>query len=210
MGNKYTTSDNEIIFEHTFNESLDSYYDVIKMFNVLKFSDIYSKGHRSMFNYPIEKLPDTITCIIFGHSFNQYVNLPSNVVFVAFGCCYNYPIVFDPNCVIKRLSFSHYFNQPIILPKKLIHLTLGYEFNQRIVLPETLEVLYTHCKNSEFIVDNLPSALKHLTIGLEVQVELNNLTNSIEQIVLCDSSIGKSTSTIEYLKKHDKRIRFLE
>lgn len=204
MKNKYVSNNNEIIFNPRFNEPLDDYYEIIKAHSILKFSDDYSRNNPSSFNHPIYKLPNTLTCVFFGHSLNQHVNLSNSLVFVSFGCCFNYPIVFLPNNMIKRLSFSHYFNQPIVFPQKLIHLTLGYNFNQKVWLPETLEFLFVYCKNADFLTDELPNSLKELVIGLGVQITLNNLPNSVEQIVLCNSN------TVDRTRYFDKKIKLLE
>jgi len=70
----YWIYDNDIIeFKAEFNELLDKYYDIISQYNKLKFSnytDLITFRY-SMFNKPINNLPNNIIHLTFGWKFNQ-------------------------------------------------------------------------------------------------------------------------------------------
>jgi hypothetical protein len=86
-----------------------------------------------------------------------------------------------PN-TIEQLNFGYHFNQPLILPTTLTHLTLGNEFNQPINLPNSLIYLsLDECFNQEI---NLPFGLKYLKLGTNNHRIINNLVNTIEELVL--------------------------
>lgn len=180
MDVKYKLKPDRIIFLWDFNESLDEYMDLINSRNKIMFENSLIRKTQSLFNQPIKSLPEHLTHIIFGHYFNQPINLPICTQFLMFGDHFNQHLILPNN--ITFLSFGKDFNQRIILPNKLLHLTFGTSFNMRIILPEKLCVLsITLNSNTMFIIDNLPNSLKKLFLYTISNTRIfNNLPNSIE------------------------------
>src|SRR5207245_621169 len=99
------------------------------LFDINLLKNITHIKFTSLFNQPIDNLPDSLISLIFGNSFNQPIdNLPNSLQYLTFGCNFRY-------------SFK-------ILPKNLTHLTLGccndsYELLD--YLPNSL--IYLHLNN---------------------------------------------------------------
>lgn len=180
MDVKYKLKPDRIIFLWDFNEPLDEYMDLINSRNKIMFENSLIRKNQSLFNQPIKLLPGHLTHIIFGHHFNQPINLPICTQLLIFGDYFNQHLILPDN--ITFLSFGKDFNQRIVLPPKLLHLTFGTSFNMKIILPEKLCVLnITFNSNTMFIIDNLPNSLKKLFLNTTSNTQIfNNLPNSLE------------------------------
>ena len=73
--NNYTISNNTIIFKCDFVEPLDSseYFNIINGLKILIFEP------ESLYNIPIQILPNTLTHITFGNLFDQNVVFPNSL-----------------------------------------------------------------------------------------------------------------------------------
>ena len=104
---------------------------------VIIFEQDYNKRQYSLFNQPVNNLPDSITHLTFGRHFNQPVNyLPNSITY---------------------LTFGEYFNQPVDNLQNLItHLTFGWEFNKPINnLPTSVrEIAIPH--NKTYLLKKIP------------------------------------------------------
>ena len=127
-----------------------SFYNIKKL---NKIRIIYNCLNRVMtnmiFRYDVnielssDNIPKDIISLIFGHSFNQTVDmLPASIVELTFGYSFNQPVDMLPQ-KIKYLTFGHSFNQTVdMLPASIKELTFGYSFNQPVdMLPASMEEL---------------------------------------------------------------------
>ena len=150
---------NKLIFTNylKFYASIEKYYsdqnDTI--FDYFKYKMLYTY---SIFNKPIDNLPQHIILIIFGYSFNHPVdNLPNKLIHLEFGNWFNHSVDNLPNSLIY-LEFGHWFNHSVNnLPNSLTCLKFKYN--------------YIHP------IDNLPNSLVLLEIG-------NNYGNSLKNLLL--------------------------
>jgi hypothetical protein len=89
--------------------------------NVSKEIEIIIFKKYSIFNKPVDNLPEKLTHLTFGFNFNQSVdNLPENLTY---------------------LSFIGYFNKLVDnLPKNLTHLTFGRQTPVRLAHPKIMNI----------------------------------------------------------------------
>lgn len=180
--NEYFTHKNKIIFGSEFNDSLEPYMEIISSYNYLMFTDYvnyitaiktnnkfknyYSDQYsKSKYNIPIKKLPHQITHIKFGMSFNSFVELPTNLIYLEFGCDYILDVnLSNLNC-LTNLIFGIGFNKKInYYPPSLTHLVFGYFYSQPL--------------------ENLPTGLRYLVLGDSFNCCLNNLPDKLEFLSL--------------------------
>ncbi len=103
------------------------------------------------------------------------------------------------------------FNQEIKLPENLTHLTFGYSFNQEVELPFSIKYL---CLNSyDKIIDYLHDGIEELVLENGIDLELNNLPNSIKKIVFKNdyhyfklNNLPNNIELIELPKKYELKI----
>jgi hypothetical protein len=131
------------------------------------------------FNKPVN-LGNCLLCLTFGDNFNQPINLVNSLTHLTFGYKFNQPIDL-PNSLIY-LIFCENFNQPINLPNCLKYLTIGYCFNHEVNLPLGLKYLKLNALN-QYIVDNLVNTIEELVLDFHFDLELKNLPNSIRKII---------------------------
>lgn len=131
-----------------------------------------------------DDIPDTITSIRFGFSFNKSVRyLPDS---------------------ITRIMFDYEFNQPVDdLPPNLTHLTFGIRFNQQLDnLPPSLTYLAFGCFFDQPL-DNLPEGLTHLYLSRFFNHSLDNLPEGLTHLYLDDwfnQPINKFPKSLTYLR----------
>jgi hypothetical protein len=224
--NDYWIIEDQFIFKPHFDSSIDVYKNIIQQYNKLIFSDYddvyiciktnnkfdskYSDKYlESKFNQIID-LPPNLTYLSFGNYFNQKVDLPQNLVHINFGWSFNQVVELPPNLVY--INFGDKFNQEVNLPPNLTHLTIGYCFNQKVDLPLDIKYLKINCNNKN-IIDYLPDSIEELVLGLDFDLELNNLPQSIKKIIFNSYTYNKELnclpSNIEYIelpKNYDKEI----
>ena len=146
--------------------------------------------------------PVQLTHISFGSDFNCKFNPTNNLRFIVFGTFFNQPIIFPNDSQLTHLFFGNWFNQPIILPESLTHLNFAIlcGFDQPIILPESLTHLslgfgidfielanikyLSICNNQQHIINNLPNTLEELILKRGFNLALDNLPNSIKIIEL--------------------------
>jgi len=203
MENPYWIVDNGIIFKPEFNESLDSYVDIISNYRILIFSN-YDDSYRALKNnefysyYKSKKL--------FAHSLfnNQLGNSFLNLIYLrelSLGYDFNQPL---DNCLsnlinLQKLTLSNEFNQSLDNALSNLHnlqkLTLGYDFNQHINIPEWITNLVVNC-NSHSIIDYLPSNIVELEFGSYFNLELNDLPSSIKKIKIRNEDYDKKLNNL--------------
>jgi hypothetical protein len=191
----YWICENRFIFKYKFNEKLDKYYDLIKLYDTLIFSNytdvniciktnnFYDKEYHniyffSRFNQKII-LPENLTHITFSYHFNQELILPYTLTQLTFGESFNQVVELPES--LTHLTFGFYFNRVVKLPESLTHLTFGYDFNQKVNIPLKLKYLRLDCNNL-CLIENLPNNLEELVLGKYFNLELNNLPNSVHII----------------------------
>lgn len=138
--------------------------------------------------YELEVLDnDNIKKIIFDKDcdFNNVIEskfLPNNLTHLYLNSKFNSKIELIPS--LTHLYFGSMFNKEINLLKIncLTHLSLGVSFNKNLILPNTLLYLELGC-NNQYIIDNIPNSVKTLKLINYFDLELNNLPNSIENII---------------------------
>ncbi len=203
----WITNTDTIIFNHTYNEKLDT--NLISGFAKVIFSD-YVLNEKSFnyyttnsvvgamryalseFNQDVSNLPSSITHLVFGHYFNQDIsNLPSS---------------------ITHLVFGHYFNQDISnLPHSLTHLTLGYCYDKQCSIPSNIKYLNLNC-NNQYIIDSLPNSIVELELDYHFNLQMDNLPTSIKKLVIINiSHYNKDLNCLPnfieelYLNRHYKK-----
>lgn len=151
------------------------------------------------FNQPIDNLPNTLIEIYFSElsKFNKSLDcLPNSLKILTLGNNYNQPIDNLPTS-LTELTLGNNYNQPLdYLPQSMTHLTIGRnwfkyfhascKFNQPINnLPTSLiELIFSDESIFQKSLDNLPNSLKKIRISGYYTGSINNLTDSIETIIL--------------------------
>jgi hypothetical protein len=211
MDNPYWIIDGIIIFKPEFNESLDNYSNIISKCIGLIFSNYtdpkiaietnnkyfhnyQDKYSKSLFNQPLQDSLQNLTQLKqlnLGYSFNQPLkdslqNLTQ----------------------LKQLNFGYCFNQQLTDSlqnlTQLEQLTLGYSFNQPLEIPWNIKYLILDC-NIPNIIDYLSNNIQELTLGINFNLELNNLPNSIKKIIFNEQSrynykLDNLPNSLEYLE----------
>jgi len=100
---------------------------------------------------------------------------------------------------LKELTFGENFNQPLnnslVDLHNLRELTLGKYFNQQVVILDGITKLTLDC-NSQSIIDYLPSSIEELVLGLDFNLELNDLPSSIKKIKICNTRYDKKLNNL--------------
>lgn len=154
-------------------------------------------------HYPINikpnKYPSKLKKIIFGENFDQPIdNLPkilNEIIFTQYSK-FNQPINFLPNS-LEILILGNSFNNSLDnLPNSLKYLTIGNTcskyFNASCIFNQSLDNLpnslieLTFCNESIFqkSLDNLPNTLKKITLSGYYTGSIDNLSDSIETIMI--------------------------
>ena len=150
----YNKETNTLTLPYDFNEELCNLSSNTK---VIIFEEDYSKKQHSLFNQPVNNLPDSITHLTFGRHFNQPVNyLPNSITHLTFGCEFNQSVGHqgceDINC-------------PRNLPNSITHLTFGISFNRPVDnLPLFLQQIQFNYKTKEEIL----SIMKKVPFGCKI------------------------------------------
>ena len=155
-------------------------------------------------------IPQNVTHLTFGYKFNQQVIIPQNVTHLTFGNRFNQQVIIPQN--VTHLTFGNRFNQQVIIPQNVTHLTFGYRFNQQINLPN-IKYIKLDC-NIVDIIENLPNSIEEIVLGDNFDLELYNLPNSIKKISFhpdsrYDKELNCLPEFVEYLelsKYYDKKI----
>lgn len=182
----------------------------------------------SIFNQPVDNLPQSIKKLKFNVAFNQSIdNLPLDLESLDLTHCKRF--VGSLNNLplkLKELFISYHYNQPINnLPINLNNLYFGYHFNQLINnwpnnltnlvmgnafnepidnLPNQLKILKCGYKFNQF-VDNLPDGLIELIFGNNFDKPIDNLPNQLKILQLgtdFNQSINNLPSSLNYLILH--------
>lgn len=161
------------------------------------------------FNRSVDNIPSTVTHLIFGFHFNQYINgcIPTSVTHLIFGNNFNKSI-FD--CIpssITYLKFGYSFNRPIenCIPPSVTHLMFGGMFNYLIKgLPSSITYLEFGDRFDQSIKE-LPSLITHLTLGYWFDKPIkNNIPSSITHLTLSynypDADKVHIPTTVKHLK----------
>lgn len=202
----------KLIFANYHKDSFYFHLEKINNFEKVEFTPKYII-QISLFNHPVifsnnltqqnqSTQPIQLTHISFGRDFNQQFVPTNNLKFIVFGSNFNQPIIFPNDSQLTHLFFGTWFNQPIILPDNLTHLNFEYlsNFNRPIILPQSLTHLslglnlrfieLSNIKylsigsNNEYIMNNLPNTLEELILKPAFRLPLNDLPNSIKIIEL--------------------------
>lgn len=194
----------EINFGKDFNQSIDNVNmpDIKKIYFGKEFNQTIDKlpfgiehiifdKKSSIFNKPIDYLPDSLKSIRFGKLFNQSIDyLPSSLKQIELGYNFNQPIDYLP-FGLENLKLGNSFNQSINnLPGKLNFLLLGKAFNQSI--------------------DNLPDGITNLIITKIFNYQINKLSKSIQIIQTSFNNKQEKYNTpakiIKFVKEYNDRI----
>ena len=177
----YIICENNVVFDKNFNQSIESFIDIISQHSGLIFADtvisssigMFTKSHIEIINkYQMNRPP-------FFSEFNKPINfLPNNLKIIALGYSFNQPIVL-PN-ELEEFRMGYKFNQPIVLPNTLKKLVIDGSFKQEIDLPFGLEELTLMCNHK--VIDYLPHSLKTLNLGRYFDMDLDNLPTALHQL----------------------------
>ena len=141
----------------------------IKFIDILD-DDLYfpNEEEKSMFNQPVNNLPNSLIYLEFGYHFNQPVdNLPDSLTHLEFGNKFNKPVDHLPEG-LQYLQFGYSFNQSVEnLPKSLKILKLSTIYNLPLInLPQHLEELELgEHFNHPIRKEDLPKNLKKIKFG---------------------------------------------
>lgn len=166
--NKYPSNIKKIIFDYNFNQPIDN----LPSNSLVEIYFIES----SQFNHPINNLPNSLKILTLGNKFNHPINyLP----------------------MLETLTLGNNFNNSLdYLPNSLTHLTIGRgclkyfgascKFNHQIDnLPNSLiELIFSDECIFQKSITNLPNSLKKIRLSGYYNSSINNMTDSIETIVL--------------------------
>ena len=191
----YNCDEEEIVkFQADFDEDFDNVMlEIIGNCKRLYFLDsigfgIKSRPSNSKFSRSVNLLPQNLTHIKFGFSFNQPVdNLPYNLTWLEFGFSFNQSVDMLPNS-ITYLVFGDKFNQSVDnLANCLEYINFGCEFNKSIdCLPES--VFYV----------NIGTAINNL--GSKFNLKIYNLPKKINNISIYKK---KNFKPFKYVIKTD-------
>jgi hypothetical protein len=202
----------ELKFGYSFNCPIDKLDTLIKL-RKLTFGD--------KFNCPIINLPLNLKTLIFGESFNQYIDnvLPASIEYLKFGTNFtngiistqtlismNYFIDKDILDKLKNLKKLHtkvnVINNIEIKSDSITKLELTFNYNSRslnLITKNLRDVkIYGYiAKNySTSILGNLPNGIKKLTIDCKYELHLENLPNSLESLTLGRNLINESLDNL--------------
>jgi hypothetical protein len=192
------------------------------------------KNPLEILHYPINvkplKYPSKLKKIIFGEYFNQQIdNLPNKLIEILFTeqSEFNQPINNLPNS-LKILSLCNKFNNSLdYLPNSMTHLTIGNgcmkyfgascKFNQSINnLPNSLiELTFSNECIFQKSLNNLPNSLKKITLSGYYTGSIDNLSDSIETIILGPTWLKYNEMTFDPLclknkiRKLPKSLKYL-
>jgi hypothetical protein len=178
---------NKKMFSSSFNHPLLNSLDGLINLTHIKFG--YS------FNHPLSNSLNgliNLTHINFGFNFNQSLSNSLdkliNLTHINFGYRFNCPLLNSLNELINlvHINFGYYFNHPLSnsLDKliNLTHINLGYEFNEKLDIPHNIKSIILDC-NNQYIINNLSDNIEELELGLNFDLELNDLPSSIKKII---------------------------
>ena len=153
--------------------------------------------NKSLFNQPVNALPDSIKTIVFGCGFNQPVDglLPKSLVYLAFG---HY-----------SLFNIHHFDQSVDnLPDSIKYIYFGWAFNQSVDnLPKELTRLVFY-PGSLFdqSVCNLPEGLTELVFGEYFDQSVDKLPERLIRLAFCEKS--RFYHTVNKLPESLRELKF--
>jgi hypothetical protein len=186
----YDLSDYGVFYDESGNKK---YENIIKITNCCtsnleKCINLKEVVYNDSFNVNV-KLPNSITTLIFGDSFDKYIeNFPNSIEFLVFGKGFDQPIGNLPP-TLNYLMFGSDFNQNIDnLPRRLKCLILGDSFNTEIKnLPFLLKVFVVSNNTDRFnyrLGDITTIVDLHMIImeqRLDFKEEMNLLTYVIDK-----------------------------
>lgn len=157
----------------------------------------------SMYNQPLDNLPNTLYYLQLSYRFHQNIDhLPASLRYLKIEGIYNKPVDHLPAGLTHFImGNASLFNLPIdYLPPHLTHLTLGDCFNQSVdYLPESLQHLTLDERFAKSI-DYLPPNISHLLLFTYQQpICLSYLPKSIKHLMCGYSSINQLPSSITNL-----------
>ena len=225
MEDPYWIVDDAIIFKPSFNECLDNYVDIISKHPILIFSN-YNDPNISLKNKNLFSLKDDISYkgslfdqhldnsllnlinlqeLTFGLYFNQSLGDSLSKLYnlrrLTLGNRFNQPLDNSLSNLVylRELTFGWNFNQPLndLLSKldNLRELTLNFNFNQPLDVPVGIKKLALNC-NRQYIIDYLPSSIEELELGLDFNLELNDLPSSIKKIKILNEDYDKKLNNL--------------
>jgi hypothetical protein len=179
MGGKHSHYNKEtktLTFNQKFNEKIQNLSEgiekIIFLENLLKIS---------IFNQPLDNLPNSLIDLYLGFAFSYPVdNLPNGLKYLRLGHAFNHPIDNLP-INLTHLIFCHQsiFNHPVDkLPNSLTHLHFGFHFNQPI--------------------NNLPINLIRLTLNNSFTYPVINLPITVKEIILVYRQTGSFVKKIPF------------
>lgn len=159
----------EFYFRCPFNQHIDNLAHSIK---ICKFSII--------FNQNIDNLPQNLFYIDFFVDFNKTINnLPNSLRVLKLASEFSKFIDKLPSN-LHTLVLSNNFNKPLYnLPKYLHTLDVGNDFNNYLdFLPESLQILIIYKNYRIFVINDLPSSIKHIVVREDQKNIVNNIYKS--------------------------------
>ena len=154
----------------------------------LNYQQINEKDRR---DNPLDKLPDSLSVIHFGFSFNAVITkYPQN---------------------LKHFTVGYNFNQPIdLLPDSVTSLTLGESFNHYVKKwPAKLESLELS-NLTKFIWSDLPSTLVSLTLNPQDYIKVSNLPLNLKVLRILDTTVMTKKSFDIEIEKLPPKLESLE
>lgn len=147
----------------------------------ITFSDEGDLGPGSIFDSPLDHLPESLIELNLGNNFDQSVDkLPENLLYLNFGYMFNKNVDKLPKSLL-RIRFGNNFNQSVDhLPSNLEYLEFQGLFNQTVdCLPKNLNILRFHM-NFNQPVDNLPINLKELYLSWYFNKPIDKLPENLK------------------------------
>uniref|UniRef100_A0A6C0C9Q0 F-box domain-containing protein n=1 Tax=viral metagenome TaxID=1070528 RepID=A0A6C0C9Q0_9ZZZZ len=160
----------------------------VKVINSCKITHLSLNDH---FNRQIEyTIPSSVTHLQFGKRYNKLLSkcIPQSVTHLTFGDDFNQSILNEIPSSVTHLTFGHSFNQSIndAIPSSVTHLTLGWRFD--LSINDAIPPLVTHLTLmghfNQSIENCIPSSIKYIKFGILFNQSINDIPESVEEIVL--------------------------
>jgi hypothetical protein len=176
-----------LIFDDCFITSVDEFIFP----DSIIYLDFGKRFNKSLKNV---SLPKYLKKLKFGDKFVQsldYVKLPDKLEILEFGNNYQvslFSVKFPDSLqeIILNDSFNH--SLPFFLPKKLEKIVLGGYFDYSLntfIIPENLKYLRVNGSiTNKVLFDKLPQGLKSLEVVNNLDFNMNNLPDSIEELII--------------------------
>jgi hypothetical protein len=158
---------NHLSYANNFTYSFHETYvaDIPKIVTHLFFNGMYCQLKQNA-------IPTTVTHLTFGGILSQSIDnyVPPSVTHLALAGLFNSPIKKKSIPLsVTHLSFGFCFNQSIknVIPMSVTHVVFGYKFDQPIE-------------------DSIPSSVSHLEFGYRFNHLLDNIPESVKEIIIHD------------------------